>query len=89
MEDGSMLCEHTLLTSGDVADAARVYAGWPARQVAEKREAPKYTDAEPGPGFMCPLCRACPRDMTSTACGHVFCKSCVLIQFIFSFRLVC
>ncbi|KAJ7367145.1 acetyl-CoA synthetase-like protein [Mycena albidolilacea] len=77
MEDSSMLCEHTLLTSGDVADAARVYAGWPARQVEEKQEGSKYTDAEPGPGFMCPLCRAFPKGMTSTACGHVFCKSCI------------
>ncbi|KAJ7022218.1 acetyl-CoA synthetase-like protein [Mycena alexandri] len=28
MEDRSMLCEHTLLTSGDVADAGVVYAGF-------------------------------------------------------------
>ncbi|KAK7062500.1 peroxisomal-coenzyme a synthetase [Favolaschia claudopus] len=33
MEDGSMLCEHTLLTSGDVADAGTVYAGWPAKPI--------------------------------------------------------
>ncbi|KAJ7717143.1 acetyl-CoA synthetase-like protein [Mycena metata] len=33
MEDRSMLCEHTLLTSGDVADAGVVYAGWPAKPV--------------------------------------------------------
>ncbi|KAF7353532.1 Acetyl-CoA synthetase-like protein [Mycena sanguinolenta] len=31
MEDSSMLCEHTLLTSGDVADAGTVYSGWPAK----------------------------------------------------------
>ncbi|KAJ6481523.1 acetyl-CoA synthetase-like protein, partial [Mycena vitilis] len=31
MEDGSMLCEHTLLTSGDVADSGTVYSGWPAK----------------------------------------------------------
>ncbi|KAF7353378.1 Peroxisomal-coenzyme a synthetase [Mycena sanguinolenta] len=31
MEDNSMLCEHTLLTSGDVADAETVYSGWPAK----------------------------------------------------------
>ncbi|KAJ7124381.1 acetyl-CoA synthetase-like protein [Mycena epipterygia] len=34
MEDSSMLCEHTLLTSGDVADSGAVYAGWPAKQIA-------------------------------------------------------
>ncbi|KAJ7189098.1 acetyl-CoA synthetase-like protein [Mycena filopes] len=33
MEDRSMLCEHTLLTSGDVADAGVVYAGWPAKPI--------------------------------------------------------
>ena len=31
MEDGSMLLEHTLLASGEVAEAGGVYAGWPAR----------------------------------------------------------
>ncbi|KAJ7262978.1 acetyl-CoA synthetase-like protein [Mycena rebaudengoi] len=34
MEDSSMLCEHTLLTSGDVADSGAVYSGWPAKQIA-------------------------------------------------------
>ncbi|KAJ6461738.1 acetyl-CoA synthetase-like protein [Mycena sanguinolenta] len=33
MEDSSMLCEHTLLTSGDVADAGTVYSGWPAKPI--------------------------------------------------------
>ncbi|KAJ6465007.1 acetyl-CoA synthetase-like protein [Mycena sanguinolenta] len=33
MEDNSMLCEHTLLTSGDVADAEIVYSGWPAKPI--------------------------------------------------------
>lgn len=33
MEDGSMLCEHTLLTSGEVADSGAVYVGWPARRM--------------------------------------------------------
>lgn len=33
MEDGSMLCEHTLLTSGEVAEAGGIYVGWPARRV--------------------------------------------------------
>ncbi|KAJ8081882.1 putative NRPS-like protein biosynthetic cluster [Marasmius tenuissimus] len=32
MEDDSMLCEHTLLTSGEVADSGTVYVGWPASQ---------------------------------------------------------
>jgi len=33
MEDSSMLCEHTLLTSGEVAEGGAVYVGWPARRV--------------------------------------------------------
>ncbi|KAF9068413.1 AMP-dependent synthetase and ligase [Rhodocollybia butyracea] len=33
MEDNSMLCEHTLLTSGEVAEADSVYVGWPAKRV--------------------------------------------------------
>ncbi|KAK7050753.1 peroxisomal-coenzyme a synthetase [Favolaschia claudopus] len=50
MEDGSMLCEHTLLTSGDVADAGTVYAGWPAKAIEgpwnekETRETPLLVD---------------------------------------------
>jgi hypothetical protein len=34
MEDNSMLCEHTLLASGDVADSGTVYSGWPAKQLS-------------------------------------------------------
>ena len=30
MEDNSMLCEHTLVASGDVADSNTVYCKWPA-----------------------------------------------------------
>ncbi|KIM35873.1 hypothetical protein M413DRAFT_78898 [Hebeloma cylindrosporum] len=33
MEDGSMLCEHTLLTSGEVAETGGVYTGWPGKAV--------------------------------------------------------
>ncbi|KAJ6485731.1 acetyl-CoA synthetase-like protein [Mycena sanguinolenta] len=74
MEDSSMLCEHTLLTSGDVADANSVYSGWPAKQVDEKWYNSK--DTEPS-GLVCPMCRAFPKDTTSTPCGHLFCKVCI------------
>ncbi|KAI0674678.1 acetyl-CoA synthetase-like protein [Trametes maxima] len=33
MDEHSMLCEHTLLTSGETAMAGAAYAGWPARQL--------------------------------------------------------
>lgn len=33
MERGSMLLEHTLIASGEIAEANSVYAGWPARQL--------------------------------------------------------
>ncbi|KAJ7206543.1 hypothetical protein GGX14DRAFT_121528, partial [Mycena pura] len=35
MEDSSMLCEHTLLPSGDVADSGSAYFGWPAQRLDE------------------------------------------------------
>ncbi|KAJ6605825.1 AMP-dependent synthetase and ligase [Mycena sp. CBHHK59/15] len=76
MEDSSMLCEHTLLTSGDVADAGGVYVGWPAKRIDDPWEQ-KYKDDGPLPGIMCPMCRNFPKDMTTTSCGHVFCKSCI------------
>ncbi|KAJ7607839.1 acetyl-CoA synthetase-like protein [Mycena polygramma] len=79
MEDSSMLCEHTLLTSGDVADSGAVYSGWPAKAIDNNWE-PKYNDEE-STGFMCPMCRTFPKDMTSTSCGHIFCKSCITGSF--------
>ncbi|KAI0800717.1 acetyl-CoA synthetase-like protein [Fomes fomentarius] len=36
MEEGSMLLEHTLLTSGETAESDCVYAGWPARRLGQK-----------------------------------------------------
>ncbi|TBU29893.1 acetyl-CoA synthetase-like protein [Dichomitus squalens] len=36
MEPCSMLLEHTLLTSGEIAEADGVYAGWPAQYMDEK-----------------------------------------------------
>jgi len=33
MEDNSMLCEHTLVMSGDVADSNTVYYRWPAERL--------------------------------------------------------
>ncbi|KAJ7708845.1 acetyl-CoA synthetase-like protein [Mycena rosella] len=82
MEDSSMLCEHTLLTSGDVADAGAAYSGWPAKQVDDNWQ-PKYKDEEPS-GIMCPMCRKFPKATTSTPCGHVFCNSCVPASFVLS-----
>jgi hypothetical protein len=36
MEDNSVLYEHTLLASGDVADAGVAYVGWPARRLEDR-----------------------------------------------------
>ena len=36
MEDGSMLLEHTLLTSGEIAESGGVYAGWPAHRLDQE-----------------------------------------------------
>jgi carbonic anhydrase/acetyltransferase-like protein (isoleucine patch superfamily) len=39
MEENSMLLEHTLLASGEIAEAEEVYVGWPARRwVREKSD---------------------------------------------------
>lgn len=40
-----MLLEHTLLASGEIAEAGEVYAGWPARRLVseKKRSAPTAT----------------------------------------------
>ncbi|PFH50931.1 hypothetical protein AMATHDRAFT_143766 [Amanita thiersii Skay4041] len=40
MEPNSMLCEHTLLTSGEVAEAGGVYVGWPGMKLPEKKLSP-------------------------------------------------
>ncbi|KAJ7869391.1 AMP-dependent synthetase and ligase [Mycena leptocephala] len=72
MEDSSMLCEHTLLTSGDVADTGTVYSGWPAKPIEAWDE--KLPDEV---GLVCPVCQEFPQDMTVTACGHLFCASCI------------
>ena len=36
MEDSSMLLEHTLLTSGEIAESGGVYSGWPARRLDQE-----------------------------------------------------
>ncbi len=38
MEEHSMLLEHTLLASGEIAEAGEVYAGWPARRLVSEKE---------------------------------------------------
>ncbi|KAJ7034277.1 acetyl-CoA synthetase-like protein [Mycena alexandri] len=71
MEDNSMLCEHTLLTSGDVADSGTVYAGWPAKPI----EGP--WDEREDVGVVCPVCHDFLEDTTVTPCGHLFCEPCL------------
>lgn len=47
MEESSMLLEHTLLASGEIAEAGEMYVGWPARRlvsvVLEKQRRPTST----------------------------------------------
>jgi hypothetical protein len=38
MEEHSMLLEHTLLASGETAEAGEVYVGWPARRLASDKK---------------------------------------------------
>jgi len=71
MEDNSMLSEHTLLTSGDVADSGVVYTGWPARRLEDKAN----TTQKLQPAFLnCPICHHFPKESTISPCGHLFCK---------------
>ena len=94
MDDSSMLCEHTLLTSGEVAEAGQVYVGWPARQVRPERLSnnrsgsdetlrEKATTAEAKSNIFtiltCPLCGGFPKSSTGTPCGHVFCEGYVVV----------
>ncbi|KAK7038712.1 hypothetical protein VNI00_010596 [Paramarasmius palmivorus] len=78
MDDNSMLCEHTLLTSGEVAEAGEVYFGWPAKRM----DRPKTNDAllheSKGALLMCPICRGFPKSSVVTPCGHLFCESCIM-----------
>lgn len=76
MEDSSMLLEHTLLTSGEIAEAGQVYVGWPAKPLNNWK--PKDVvdrDASEGATLMCPMCRDFPKMASVTMCGHVFCES--------------
>jgi hypothetical protein len=71
--DSSMLCEHTLLPSGDVADCGSVYSGWPARSLPGH-----WKEMDPHDNgylrLICPMCRKFPEHMSVTLCGHVFCQ---------------
>jgi hypothetical protein len=82
MEEGSMLCEHTLLTSGDIADAGQGYVGWPAkvhdRMLDTNWNEDKSALPTPPPDSVavltCPLCGRFPKDSTVSECGHLFCQ---------------
>jgi hypothetical protein len=87
MEDSSMLCEHTLLTSGEIAEAGQVYVGWPARLLQSSwKESDTDKQTSEGARLMCPICRGFPKICTVTMCGHIFCEPYVLI-FSFGFPL--
>ncbi|TFK39680.1 acetyl-CoA synthetase-like protein [Crucibulum laeve] len=79
MEDNSMLSEHALLTSGEVAEAGKIYIGWPAKRL----EGPIHTGSPLRPrnnpssssNLICPICHNFPEDSSVTACGHLLCTS--------------
>ena len=78
MEDASMLCEHTLLTSGDVADSDTVYVGWPAKPLSEVtgKKAASETSSMTLTTIICPFCSRVPHDGTMISkCGHLFCNT--------------
>jgi len=51
MEDNSMLCEHTLLTSGDVADSGVAYVGWPAKRLEDRPAKAQVIDIDERDSF--------------------------------------
>jgi carbonic anhydrase/acetyltransferase-like protein (isoleucine patch superfamily) len=59
MEDSSMLLEHTLLSSGETAEAGSVYAGWPARRLNTNAwkdgKVVRETSRRPAPASASPL----------------------------------
>ncbi|EAU90635.2 AMP-dependent synthetase and ligase [Coprinopsis cinerea okayama7 len=90
MERQSMLCEHTLLSSGEVAEEGATYAGWPGK----KLDPAKAAGGGGGAGsasvdsfvenhaavFMCHMCRQMPKDAVVTDCGHLFCETRLLLS---------
>ncbi|KAJ3795144.1 acetyl-CoA synthetase-like protein [Lentinula aff. detonsa] len=86
MEDNSMLYEHTLLTSGEVAEAESVYVGWPAKRTSDLEKHRKFDDERtmflPSPSTGTHVCAVSqkPRNsreaaVTASGCGHHTCDS--------------
>lgn len=67
-----MLCEHTLLVSGDIAESGYAYSGWPAQRQSPEAEVTE-PPASPGGQLICPICRQFPQHAVVTNCGHLFC----------------
>lgn len=61
MEERSMLLEHALLASGDIAESGAVYAGWPARQQDRRRRSPDDTVVGDGDEDMQPISKTVSR----------------------------
>lgn len=81
MDDSSMLCEYTLLTSGEIAKAGQVYVGWLAEPLNNWKSGEDVADrdASEGATSMCSVCRDFPKMPSATICGHVFCESYVTL----------
>ncbi|KAI0363536.1 acetyl-CoA synthetase-like protein [Pilatotrama ljubarskyi] len=46
MEESSMLLEHTLLTSGEIAESGGVYSGWPAHRLDQDKYLRKQSSSQ-------------------------------------------
>ncbi|KAH8833365.1 AMP-dependent synthetase and ligase [Flagelloscypha sp. PMI_526] len=86
MEDNSLLCEHTLLPSGEIAESGSAYAGWPARRIDLSKSGSKYLGSEkpamppslPPSLDACPKCHRTPDFLNVTTCGHLLCEDCLM-----------
>jgi hypothetical protein len=75
-----MLCEHTLLPSGEIADSGAIYVGWPAKRFDYFTGKEDWTSStDPGRRLSCPVCHGMPdfKSMTVSPCGHLFCDACI------------
>jgi carbonic anhydrase/acetyltransferase-like protein (isoleucine patch superfamily) len=80
MEQNSMLMEHTLLLSGDIAEENTVYVGWPAKTMEAHKKMMERDEEDEKQTYEIVDCQRChvahgSHDIMTARCGHAFCQS--------------